>query len=66
MRKDGRKPISPTSLSMVALIDLLAKAGTTIHALISSHLQGPLEYIERIDRLSSVAGGPPQRLSTRD
>jgi hypothetical protein len=40
----------------VTLIDnLLAKAGTTIDALIASHLPPQLEYIERVDRLASVA-----------
>jgi hypothetical protein len=40
----------------VALIDdLLAKEGTTIDALMASHLEGQLEYIERIDRLASIA-----------
>ena len=40
----------------VALIDdLLAKAGTTIDALIASHLEEQLEYIERVDRLATVA-----------
>ena len=40
----------------VALIDnLLAKAGMTIDALIAPHLEAQLEYIERIDRLATVA-----------
>jgi hypothetical protein len=40
----------------VALIDdLLAKAGTTIDALIVSHLERQLEYVERIDRLTTIA-----------
>jgi hypothetical protein len=40
----------------VALIgDLLAKAGTTIDALIASHLNARLESIERVDRLTTVA-----------
>ena len=40
----------------VALIDdLLAKAGMTIDALIVTHLEKKLEYIERVDRLTSIA-----------
>ena len=40
----------------VALIDdPLAKAGTTIDALIASHLEMQLEYVERIDRLATIA-----------
>jgi hypothetical protein len=42
----------------VALIDdLLAKAGMTIDALIVPHLKLQLEYIERFDRLTTVAEG---------
>ena len=40
----------------VALIDdLLAKAGKTIDGLMVSHLKSQLEYIERLDRLTSIA-----------
>ena len=40
----------------VALIDdLLAKAGMTIDALIVPHLEEQLDYIDRVDRLISVA-----------
>jgi hypothetical protein len=40
----------------VALIDdLLAKAGTTIDALIAAHLEMQLGYVERIDRLATIA-----------
>jgi hypothetical protein len=40
----------------VALIDdLLAKAGMTIDALIVPHLEKQLEYIERVDRLTTIA-----------
>jgi hypothetical protein len=40
----------------VALIDdLLAKDGTTIDGLIVPHLRAKLEYIERIDRLTTIA-----------
>ena len=40
----------------IALIDdLLAKAGMTIDALIVPHLRPQLEYIERLDRLTSIA-----------
>ena len=40
----------------VALIDdLLAKAGMTIDALIVPHLKKQLEYIERVDRLTTIA-----------
>jgi hypothetical protein len=40
----------------VALIDdLLAKAGTTIDALIVPHLKPQLEWIERVDRLTTIA-----------
>jgi hypothetical protein len=40
----------------VALIDdLLAKAGMTIDALIVTHLEKQLEYIERVDRLTTIA-----------
>jgi hypothetical protein len=40
----------------VALIDdLLAKAGLTIDALIVPHLQGQLEWVERVDRPTTVA-----------
>jgi hypothetical protein len=40
----------------VALInDLLTKAGTTIDALIVSHLKEQLEFVERLDRLTTTA-----------
>ncbi len=40
----------------VALInDLLAKAGMTIEALIVPHLKAQLEWVERVDRLTTVA-----------
>ena len=40
----------------VTLIDdVLAKAGMTIDALIVPHLRPQLEYIERLDRLTSIA-----------
>jgi hypothetical protein len=40
----------------VALVDdLLAKDGTTIDGLIVPHLRAKLEYIERIDRLTTIA-----------
>jgi hypothetical protein len=40
----------------VALIDdLLAKAGMTIDALIVPHLKEQLEWVERVDRLTTVA-----------
>jgi hypothetical protein len=40
----------------VALIDdLLAKAGMTIDALIAPHLKAQLEWIERVDRLTTIA-----------
>jgi hypothetical protein len=42
----------------VALIDdLLAKAGMTIDALVVPHLEEELEYVERVDRLTTVAEG---------
>jgi hypothetical protein len=40
----------------VALIDdLLAKAGMTIDALIASHLDEQLRWLERVDRLTTIA-----------
>jgi hypothetical protein len=40
----------------VALIDdLLAKAGMTIDALIASHLDEQLQWLERVDRLTTIA-----------
>ncbi len=40
----------------VALInDLLAKAGMTIDALIVPHLKAQLQWLERVDRLTTVA-----------
>jgi hypothetical protein len=40
----------------VALIDdLLAKAGMTIDALVAPHLEEELEYVERVDRLATIA-----------
>ena len=40
----------------VALIDdLLAKAGKTIDALVAPHLEEELAYIERVDRLTTIA-----------
>ena len=40
----------------IALIDdLLAEAGTTIDALIIPHLNQQLDYIDRVDRLASIA-----------
>ena len=40
----------------VALIDdLLAKAGMTIDALVAPHLEEELVYIERVDRLATIA-----------
>ena len=42
----------------IALIDeFLAKAGTTIDALIIPHLKNQLEYIDRVDRLITIAEG---------
>ena len=42
--------------SAVALVDdLLAKAGKTIDGLIFAHLEAQLEYVERIDRLTTIA-----------
>jgi hypothetical protein len=40
----------------VVLIDnLLSKAGTSIDALIAPHLEEQLEYVERVDRLATIA-----------
>jgi hypothetical protein len=47
----GRREAAAVTL----INDLLAKAGTTIDALMAPHLQKQLEYIERVDRLTSVA-----------
>jgi hypothetical protein len=42
--------------SAVAIIDdLLAKAGITVDALIVPQLRRQLEYVERIDRLTTIA-----------
>ena len=35
----------------------MAKAGTTVDALIIPHLKQQLDYIDRVDRLASVAEG---------
>ncbi len=37
--------------------EFLAKAGTTIDALIIPHLKNQLEYIDRVDRLITIAEG---------
>ena len=41
--------------ALVLINDLLAKAGMTIDALIVPHLQKQLEWVERVDRLTTVA-----------
>ena len=43
------------TLGVMLIDDLLAKAGETIDGLMVSHLKNELEYIERLDRLTSIA-----------
>ncbi len=45
----------PGALSLID--ELLAKAGVTIDALIAKRLKGQIDYVERIDRLATIAEG---------